>query len=224
MTRSDLLELLTKSDDIQETNDRIESSLQSVLSRLEILEEMKKELDGAKSLNLEVTFSETDTRVSVEQQEGEDSPTGTLSIGEAESIKIVCVPIQEDLMRFGQKGPRYALIYERLSANTLVHPYYGVAQRYGRHWAVMKDMRDVPSLRDALIEKKLPNEFLKRLEIAQMVSKTVAYLHSVDVLVKRLSDTSVLLSIEGNGVVTPYLTSLERARLVSSRFVPAVSY
>lgn len=184
---------------------------------------MKKELDQTRPPNLEITFQESDPRVSVAQQGGDDPPTGTLIIGEGESINVVFVPIQENLMRYGEKGPRYALIYERLSASTLVHPFYGVAKRFGHSWAVMKDMRQFHSLGSAMKAKELPETTLGRIEIAQNIAKTVAYLHSVDILVKRLSDTSVLLSVDSSGVMTPYLTNLERARLVSISFVLELS-
>ncbi len=70
------------------------------------------------------------------------------------------------------------------------------------------------SLGFAIERGELPQSVLTRLEIAHDVAKAVAYLHSVDVLVKRLSDRTVLLSIDSGGIITPYLTDLERARLV----------
>jgi hypothetical protein len=46
-------------------------------------------------------------------------------------------------------------------------------------------------------------------------SKTVAYLHSVEILVKSLSDETVLL-IQENNSWTPIVTGLEQARQVSA--------
>lgn len=195
---------------------KIETSIQTVLSKLDILEELRQEIRGESHRTLQITFPENDSRFSATQEEGDDPPTGILTTGENEPIKIICMPIQDNLMRYGEKGLRHALIYERLSANTLVHPFYGIAKRFGRSWEVMKDMWDFSSLGSAINARTPPETILARLEIAQNIAKTVAYLHSVDVLVKRLSDTTVLLSVDSNGVVTPYLTNLEIARLVST--------
>lgn len=42
------------------------------------------------------------------------------------------------------------------------------------------------------------------------------YLHSVEILVKRLSDSTVILE-STDGTITPYLTNLESARLFKER-------
>ncbi|KAH8689275.1 hypothetical protein GQ44DRAFT_720472 [Phaeosphaeriaceae sp. PMI808] len=78
----------------------------------------------------------------------------------------------------------------------------------------MKDLRKAPTLAGAIQDGKLPQSTLERLGIAHEVAKTVVYLHSVEVLVKRLSDKTVLLTSE-NGTFKPYLTDLENARLVN---------
>jgi hypothetical protein len=138
-------------------------------------------------------------------------------LADARIVNVVCEPVKEDLMRYGEKGPRHVLIYAQLSANTLVHPFYGIAQRFGQRWAVMKDLRECPTLGAAIRDGRLPQFVLERLGIAHDIAKTIEYLHSVEVLVKRLSDKTVLLSSD-HGEVVPYLTDLERARLVSALF------
>jgi hypothetical protein len=178
-----------------------------------ILEELKKNSEQTQPpLDLSIEFPETDTRLSVRELD-DNTIAGSLVLPNAEAVKIVCDPIKEDLMRYGEKGPRHVLIYARLSANTLVHPFYGIAQRYGQRWAVMKDLRDQPVLGDAIRRKEILDSILGRIGIAYDIAKTVDYLHSVEVLVKRLSDRNIVLMLE-SGTFTPYLTNLERARLV----------
>jgi hypothetical protein len=77
----------------------------------------------------------------------------------------------------------------------------------------MKDLRKCPTLGVAIRDGNLPQSVLERLGVAHDIAKTVEYLHSVEVLVKRLSDKTVVLSSD-YGTITPYLTDLERARLV----------
>jgi hypothetical protein len=76
-----------------------------------------------------------------------------------------------------------------------------------------EDLRDQPVLGDAIGRKEIPDSILGRIGIAYDIAKTVDYLHSVEVLVKRLSDRNIVLMLE-SGTFTPYLTNLERARLV----------
>ena len=180
---------------------------------LKILDELKKDLAGKQPNRLEITFSQDDTRLSVIEAGG-NILTGSLELGDCGPTDVVGVPIQEDLMRFGEKGPRHVLIYGHLSASTLVHPFWGIAERFGHRWAIMKDLRQSPSLMDSIKAKSLPEAPLKRLQIVHDIVKTVAYLHSVKILLKRLSDETTVLWTDGQGMVTPYLTDLERARLV----------
>lgn len=97
---------------------------------LEILDELKKDLAGKQPNRLEITFSQDDTRLSVIEAGG-NILTGSLELGDCGPTDVVGVPIQEDLMRFGEKGPRHVLIYGHLSASTLVHPFWGIA---GKIW------------------------------------------------------------------------------------------
>jgi hypothetical protein len=199
-----------KADEIQTQQ---ESYMVTILAKLQILDELKKNQDDQKSSDLEVDFSESDSRLSVTKDD-DNILYGSLELADATTTKVVCEPVKEDLMRYGEKGPRHVLIYAKLSANTLVHPFYGIAQRFNQRYTVMKDLRECPTLGIAIRDGHLPQPVLERLGIAYDIAKTMEYLHSVEVLVKRLSDKNVLLSLE-NSTMTPYLTDLDRARLVS---------
>jgi hypothetical protein len=119
-----------------------EAGVADILSKLEILDELKKNLDEKLCSDLSVDFSESDSRLSV-VKENDDLLCGVLSLPNAENFQldVTCEPVKEDLMRFGEKGPRHILIYARIAANTLVHPFYGIAQRFGKRWVVMRDLR-----------------------------------------------------------------------------------
>jgi serine/threonine protein kinase len=77
------------------------------------------------------------------------------------------------------------------------------------------------SVAEAIRDGKLPQSTLERLAIVHEVAKIIEYLHSVEVLVKRLSDKNILLASE-NGTLKPYLTDLESARLVSMMPFPSI--
>lgn len=184
------------------------------MDRLLILDELKKVQDQKAAGELGIDFAETNEDLDV-RQESEDFLVGSLKLrgSTATQVDVICEPLKEDLMRYGEKGPRHILIYAKISARTLVHQFYGVAQRYNRRWAVMKDLRKCPSLADAIKTSQMPASTLDRIALAHQIATTVDYLHSVEVLTKRLSDKTVLLSQNGDAI-TPYLTELEKARLV----------
>jgi hypothetical protein len=187
--------------------------LKNISEKLLILEDLKKSKEEAQSnQDLKIDFTEDDPRLSVTKID-DQVLSGSLALADMGIVEVVCDPIKEELMRYGEKGPRHVVIYARLSANTLVHPFYGIAERHGQRWAVMRDLRNCLTLGGAIQNEAIPESTLERISIAYDIAKTVEYLHSVEVLVKRLSDRNVVLVCE-SGAVTPYLTNLERARLV----------
>jgi serine/threonine protein kinase len=197
-----------------ENQSRQQTDLAAILDKLRILDDLKKVADRQTSPELKIDFPEDDTCLSIMGADDRGQLLyGILTSPGGDQTHVVCEPIQDNIMNYGQAGPRHVLIYARISANTLVHPFYGIAQRRGRMWAVMKDLRTSKTLAQAIRDTQLPASVLDRVAIAHQIATTVEYLHSVEVLVKRLSDTKVLLCIENNSI-TPYLTDLEQARLV----------
>lgn len=71
---------------------------------LKILDELKKDLAGKQPHRVEITFSQDNTRLSVIEA-GENVLTDSLELGDGGPTDVVGVFIQEDLMRFGEKGP-----------------------------------------------------------------------------------------------------------------------
>ena len=80
---------------------------------LRILNELKKDVAGKQPGGLEMTFSQDDPRPFGIEAGGNDL-TGSLKLGDGGLTDLVGLPIQEDLMRFGEKGPRHVLIYGHL--------------------------------------------------------------------------------------------------------------
>lgn len=80
----------------------------------------------------------------------------------------------------------------------------------------MQELSPYQSLEQAIQAKSLPKTLFERLKKAYDLSKTVAYLHSVQVLIKGMTDANIILRpVQGNGV-EPVVTNLEEAREVSS--------
>ena len=184
-----------------------------ILEKLEILDELKKARKYEDAGNFKVNFPEGDARLIVDKIT--DKLVGKLSHtdGATSELSIVGDPVLDGHPAFNQ-APRHVFIYAKLSARTLVHPFYGIAQRSGRKWAIMKDLRDCKSLEAAIFDGSIPEEVAERIEMVRHITRTVDYLHSVDILVKVLSGKNVLLH-RGSNETKPYLTGLEGARLVS---------
>ncbi|KAL3460053.1 kinase-like domain-containing protein [Aspergillus heterothallicus] len=210
-TRSDLLGIATR---IRDDQTHRQTDLAAIMDKLQILDDLKKVANRETSPELKIDFPEDDSRLLITGADNRDQLLyGTLASPSGARTNVLCEPIQDSIMNYAQAGPRHVLIYGRISANTLVHPFYGLAQRRGRKWAVMKDMRASRTLAQEITDNHLPDSVLDRVAIAHQIAATVEYLHSVEVLIKRLSDAKVLIDRE-NGFIKPYLTDLEQARLI----------
>jgi serine/threonine protein kinase len=186
---------------------------------LAVLEEQNLAL-LAKSLRVQVNFRKDDVRLKISGQLS-DRPlrlSATL-----DGVRVVCIPSLTSAKDHNSKLPRHIIIYSKISAMTVVHPFYGIAEtddpRF-KHWAVMQDLSPYQSLEQAIQGKTLPKNLPERLKIAYELSKTVAYLHSVEVLIKSMTDTNIIMRpIEEKGV-EPVLTNLEAAREVRKSLLP----
>lgn len=167
---------------------------------------------------LDITFREQDSRLQVSFDDN-DHLSGTLDGFGA----VICVEVNEDEMKPGHKGLRHAEIYH-ISDGTLVQSFHGftVQQikpggRKHRVYAVMEDMRSYPTLADMLIDQSLPG-CLDCLRILYELANTIAYFHSLEMILKIINDESVVLKriMDANGVrFQPCLTNVVQARRVS---------
>lgn len=205
--------VITAFDDIETRRETDTAAILDKLEKLELQDELKKAEREDKSSKIHVDFPEDDARLSVSWTSGSLKGKLCQRKGTGAELDVICELVDESLYDYGQ-GSRHAFIYERLTARTLVHPFYGIAQRDGKKWAVMKDLSHCDSLADAIRNGKLPKGLPERLGMVIDIVRTLEYLHSVKVVVKILSDSTVILCDDEDGF-TPYLTSLDKSRLVS---------
>lgn len=135
-----------------------------------------------------------------------------------EGTQVVCVPLKPGFEQ--RDSARHILIYSKISAMTLVGRFYGIAEirgfnPYTEHWMVLQDLSMYQTLAQATETNSLSTSVLERLKIAYELSKTVAYLHSVQIVIKSMTQDSIVLSQGKGGHLEPVVTKLDEARLVS---------
>ncbi|KAH8916072.1 kinase-like protein [Atractiella rhizophila] len=112
-------------------------------------------------------------------------------------------------------GPRHVRIYSKLSsANTAVERFHGLAElETGNYYVVMEDLRSAKSLGASLQDTAKFEDVKLRIRMAYELAKAIAFLHSVRILVRSLSDETVKL-VQRDGKWKPVLTNLGEARLL----------
>lgn len=118
--------------------------------------------------------------------------------------------------------PRLLSIYAILSKSVNVHRFFGVFSDETGHYTVMEDLEGPKSsfvcLQDALSYDKIAElSRTRRLRLCYEIALSVAYLHSVNIVVKVISTKSIYLR-EVEGELIPVLTNLEYARQVLQLF------
>lgn len=131
-----------------------------------------------------------------------------------DGTRVICKNLPQDRAGIERSIPRPAMIYSRLAQGSNVQNYFGILERQGRYYAVMEDVQELPTLDRWLAEHGVPDR-LSALTVAYEISSTVAYFHSVQLLVKTISDQKIVLKTTGETTV-PLFTEVERARIVSS--------
>jgi hypothetical protein len=158
-----------------------------------------------------VKFSEGDPRLDIpDSLDGSDQIDGTLrNVG-----RVICKKIKNDDIIGGGGDFRQVEIYDLISKCTNVEAFYGIAELHGKQYAVMGDLRNDMTLEDAINLKSDRLDDLARLRLAYEVSHTIAYLHSIGIIVKNISDINVVLKNEGESGFVPLLINLTEARKV----------
>lgn len=116
--------------------------------------------------------------------------------------------------------PRIVLIYSEISRSINVQRLFGVY--YDTPTSCYTVMQDLGSpfvilgdgLRDQMVSKATR---IQRLRLCYDIALTVAYLHSVNIIVKVISESSFYIE-EANGELIPVLSNLEHSRLVLPTF------
>lgn len=172
------------------------------------------EQNPAKLSDMEVNFRKDDGRLKILGRISDRPPRLSATL---DGMPVVCIPSLTSAKHYSSRLPRLIRIYSKISAMTLVQPFYGIAETGDpdfKHWALMQDLSQYMSLAQAIQEKALPKPFPDRLKIAYELSKTVAYLHSVQILIKSMTDANIILRAGKGNVIEPVVTNLEEAREV----------
>ena len=200
--RESLETLITKSDEIAQAQranfHRLETHLKS------------QQQNADEVVAIRIAFRDGDPRLCITSQlEGSDDYRGMLEdVG-----PVICQEVKSDEVR-GEWGSRHTEIYQCISNGTFVQAFYGVAEHRGKRFAVMQDLTGNKTLAAAIQSQTTSYQRLASLRFAYELAHAVAYLHSVGIVIKNLSDTNVVvIELEG-GRLQPCLTNLEQARRV----------
>jgi serine/threonine protein kinase len=143
----------------------------------------------------------------LDECEGYKERRGSLKSGEG----VVLTPLPHRW-----EVPRLISIYAMLSRSVNVQRLFGVFHDPSGDYAVMEDLEGSPFV---LLSKALSDNQIagstrtQRLRLCYEIALTVAYLHSVNIVVKVISDTSIYLRNSDTGFI-PVLTNLGQARAV----------
>ena len=108
--------------------------------------------------------------------------------------------------------PKPAKSYSLLAAETQVQGYFGILEQKDRYYNVWEDLSDLPNLYQWLRGNGILNK-LTVLRVVYETSATMAYFHSVHVLLKTLNEEAIMIRNK-EGAAVPVLTGVERARMV----------
>jgi hypothetical protein len=106
-------------------------------------------------------------------------------------------------------------IYEKIQAGAFVQRYYGIVQRESKLYAIMEHLDENQTLARACLGNSLPKTTLERVQLAYDLSKTMAWYHRAEILLKSVSDHTIILKGLPSGRLCPVMTRLENARHVS---------
>jgi len=138
---------------------------------------------------------------------------GALGKGSA----VLCVPLKS---LYKEETPKLILNYSCLSASLHVQRFFGVYRDNTGQYAVMEDLQrelGVFTLKDAFREIGFTSSSSqRRLRLCYEIANTVAYLHSVNLVVKVISECSIFIRFKKNEML-PIFSNLESARSVKSK-------
>jgi hypothetical protein len=122
-----------------------------------------------------------------------------------------------------ERLPHIVQIYQQMGNVALIQELYALADFQGSKYALVEDVESYRCIEDAATEGKL-SEYteLQKLRFAYELATTVSTLHQAGVLLKSLSDTSIVIVEMGESNIRPKLTGLSQARMVCRLVVLAL--
>jgi len=147
------------------------------------------------------------------QPDGHEEFIGSLRTGDA----IRFVPLERNKI----DTPRLLVVYGEISRSVGIQRLFGIYSGCFGDYAVMEDLEVEVVLQDILanVDTKIKMiDPLARLKLCLDLATCIAYLHSIDLIVKVISDSSVYIrNVTGN--LVPILVNLQHARLVTSLLI-----
>lgn len=107
-------------------------------------------------------------------------------------------------------------IYRNIQAGAYVQRLYGTLETNNRYYAVMEDLEGGMTLAQACQENTLPQTLLERASLAYDLAKTVVWYHQAELLLRSITDTTVILKTLPSGKVCPFLTRLHNSRHIAT--------
>lgn len=164
-------------------------------------------LSSAPIVELHTEFQAKDFTFSFESQDG------LLKRGTVNGVsQIVCYKIE-----LTRSMPEFLKIYKNIQAGAYVQRLFGTVKLNENYYVVMQDLEDGRTLVSACRDGGLPDTPLARVSLAYDIAKTMAWYHNAQLLLKSVSDHTIVLQELSSGRVAPFLTKLQNARHVSTR-------
>lgn len=178
----------------------IRQNLQELLTRADSTPEQMNNIRRLEQLQAEQRQRQDEQPINIRFPEGDPRLQQIIHLGESQNLlaslkdvgRVICKEIKNDGIMSAGRSSRHVEIYQLISTSALVEVFYGIAELGGKRYAVMEDLRDDPTLA-AMIDSNELNGPLTRLHLAYEVASAVAYLHSVDIVVKNISDVNIVL-------------------------------
>jgi serine/threonine protein kinase len=158
-------------------------------------------------------YSQTDARLTIRSPVDDSVGVlrGTLKdVGNVEYIKIP----QSHNMNLGGKELGQAEIYRYMTLTTRMQNFYGVLQYHSSKYAIMEDLSGELTLGSAINDGKFPSSMSVTLRIVYEIADAMASLHAAKIVIKSLSDESIILKKTKSGNFIPVMTQLMEARRV----------
>ncbi|KAK4068917.1 hypothetical protein Trihar35433_5496 [Trichoderma harzianum] len=159
-------------------------------------------LSSAPIVELHTDFQAKDFTFSFESQDG------LLKHGTVNSAsQIVCYKIE-----LTRSMPEFLKIYKNIQAGAYVQRLFGTVKLGENYYVVMQDLEDGKTLASACRDNALPDTPLARVSLAYDIAKTMAWYHNAQLLLKSVSDHTIVLQELSSGRLAPFLTKLQNAR------------
>ncbi|KAF8854351.1 hypothetical protein BDZ45DRAFT_676994 [Acephala macrosclerotiorum] len=132
---------------------------------------------------------------------------------------IICYPIQPSKV-----AKENLDIYCDLQEGAYVQRFHGTLSANKTYYAVMEDLTGEMTLNQACLKDLTQSSLLERARLASDLAKSMAWFHKADLLLKSVTDQTVVLKRLPSGKLCPVLTNLENLRNKTSSYEYDIRY